>query len=371
MKTSSYIPSGSVVGIIGGGQLGRMTALAAANLGYKTHIYCPEEDSPASHVAYRTTVASYLDEAALEAFARSVDVITFEFENIPSRSVQILSQFSIVRPTWEVLHIAQNRLREKDFVTACGIGTARYCSVSSEAELQAAVQEIGLPCILKTTEQGYDGKGQFVLRVAKDVTETIALLFSGKEVIAGAFVLEAFVDYSHEISVVLARNAAGEVACFPVTENRHVDGILDISSVPASINADIAEQAQHFTRIIAEKLELVGMLAVEFFVTKDNKVLVNEMAPRPHNSGHWTMDACVTSQFEQFVRAVCNLPLGAVTLHSKAEMKNLIGDEVSEWKKFSSEPHAKLHIYGKSVIKKGRKMGHVTRIFSLNSSEIL
>lgn len=359
----SMIESGAIIGIIGGGQLGRMTVLAAANLGYKVHIYCPETDSPASHVAYRTTVASYNDAVALADFARSVDVITFEFENIPYKTVQLLAEFAPVRPGWQVLHIAQNRLREKDFVTACGIGTARYQMVSSAVELIKAVDAIGLPAILKTTEQGYDGKGQFVLRNAEDIAAVTASLFADEKEQPGAFILEGFVDFTKEISVVLARSSTGEIACFPPAENKHIDGILDTSIVPAEIDISVAAQAQDFTRIIAEKLELEGMLAVEFFVTQDNRLLVNEMAPRPHNSGHWTMDACVTSQFEQFVRAVCGLPLGAVTAHSKAVMKNLIGDAVLGWKNFTAEPHSKLHIYGKSAIKAGRKMGHVTRIF--------
>ncbi len=362
------IPAGSVIGIIGGGQLGRMTSLAAANLGYRTHIYCPEENSPASQVAYRTTVASYTDDAALEAFARAVDVISFEFENIPASTVEQLSRFAIVRPDWQVLYIAQNRLREKDFVTTCGIGTARYRAVASAEALEQAVAAIGLPAILKTTEQGYDGKGQYVLRDREGVEQVKQALFAGKAEMPGAFILEAFVDYVKEVSVVLARGVDGEALCFPVTENRHVQGILDTSSVPAAVSEEVAEKAQHYARTIANKLDMVGMLAVEFFVTATGEVLVNEMAPRPHNSGHWTMDACVTSQFEQFVRAVCGLPFGAVTLRSRAVMQNLIGAAVEDWEKLSREPNAKLHIYGKAAIKDGRKMGHVTRIFPLTSA---
>lgn len=359
----TLIPPGSIIGIIGGGQLGRMMALAAANLGYKSHIYCPEADCPASQVAYRTTIADYGDHAALAQFAQAVDVITFEFENIPYASVQLLAGMKKVHPGWKVLHTAQNRLREKRFATECGVETTHYQAVNSLNSLLEAITLLGTPAILKTTEQGYDGKGQYVIRSLDDAKQ-LEQIFSAKDQ-EGAFILEAFVDYTKEISVVLARSETGEIACFPPAENRHVGGILDTSIAPANIGA-LASQAISYAHAIAEKLELIGMLAIEFFVTRDNRLLFNEMAPRPHNSGHWTMDGCVTSQFEQCIRAVCGLPLGAVTAHSTIEMKNLIGDDIHHWQDILANPHAKLHIYGKSVPKEGRKMGHINTITPLS-----
>ena len=352
----TQFPPGSTIGIIGGGQLGRMTALAAANLGYKTHIYCTENDCPAGHVSNALTVASYTDYDKLREFASSVDVVTFEFENIPFESVQRLTENSVVRPSWKVLHIAQNRLREKEFVTSLGIGTAPYHPVSSFQELQEATRKLGFPCILKTTEQGYDGKGQWLFRSENEVKAMADHPF------ATPYVLEGFVHFTKEISVILARGVDGEVRFFAPCENQHHHGILDTTFAPARIPDELARKAQSMTQKIAEHMELIGLIAVEFFVTKDQQLLVNEMAPRPHNSGHWTMDACITSQFEQFVRAVCGLPMGSPAAHSSAIMKNLIGAEVNNWLHYLSEPDTKLHIYGKNTVKEGRKMGHVTQL---------
>jgi len=350
---------GATIGIIGGGQLGRMTALAAANLGFKIHTYCPEHDCPAAQVSNEVTVASYLDHQKIAEFAAVVDVATFEFENIPHETVQIIANHTVVRPGWKILHIAQNRLREKDFIKHLGIGTAPYQAIDSNEALQDAAASLGFPCILKTTELGYDGKGQYILRSATDI-DALAINFQ-----PGAYILEGFVDYDKEISVVLARSVNGEISCFAPTENHHKNGILDISIAPAAIAPAIATMAQAMASTLAENLELVGMMAVEFFVTKNQQLLVNEIAPRPHNSGHWTIDACITSQFEQFVRSVCGLPFGSNALHSRAIMQNLIGDQVLSWPDFISEPATKLHIYGKADVKAGRKMGHVTRLLPL------
>jgi 5-(carboxyamino)imidazole ribonucleotide synthase len=353
---------GSTIGIIGGGQLGRMTALAAANLGLKTHIYCPDKDCPAGHVSDSLTVGSYTDRQKIAAFAASVDVVTFEFENIPHETVQLIASKTIVRPGWEVLHISQNRLREKDFVNSLGIATAPYKAISSIDELRAAADILGFPCILKTTEQGYDGKGQFLLKTSKDL-ELVAGNLALETKAENSYILEGFVRYTKEISVILARGIEGETSCFSPSENQHVGGILDITIAPARISPALAQTAQNMARSIADNLALVGMIAVEFFVTEDERLLVNEMAPRPHNSGHWTIDACITSQFEQFVRAVCGLPFGSVKEHSYAVMQNLIGEQVQKWPDYINEPETKLHIYGKSEVKEGRKMGHITRLY--------
>ena len=345
---------GSVIGIMGGGQLGRMTALAAANLGYKTHIYTSTGDSPASYVAYRTTVAAYDDLGALKKFAQSVAVVTFEFENIPHDAVKALSDQVPVNPGWECLFIAQNRLREKELAQRLGFGTASYRAVSSLAELEKAFAEIGAKgAILKTTELGYDGKGQARIRTKADCAA------AWQEIGSQPCVLEGFVDFAKEISVVVARNAAGQVAAYPAAENSHENGILRTTTLPADITAPVAKEAEHIAVSIAEHLKLVGLLAIEFFVTGDGQLLVNEMAPRPHNSGHWTMDAAVTSQFEQFTRAVCGLPLGSTARLCSVRMQNLIGGEVETAQQSLKNPLAKLHLYDKEKAADGRKMGHI------------
>lgn len=348
------LPACSVIGILGGGQLGRMTALAAANLGYKTHIFTPEDGTPASQVAYKTTVAPYSNVKALKNFANSVDVVTFEFENVPAESVKVLSEIAPVHPRYECLHIAQNRIREKTLAQELGFGTAPFHPVSSLTQLQDAFVKIGVGgAILKTAEMGYDGKGQFRLMRASDC-EDVWEQVKGKQC-----VLEGFVDFSAEISVIVARNEAGQVAAYDVCENTHKDGILRVTRVPSSVPPHLQEKATMMAVKIAEHLQLVGILAVEFFITKEGEVLINEMAPRPHNSGHWTMDAAQTSQFEQFVRAVCGLPLGSPERTSVVEMHNLIGNDVQAWTQYLEKPNAKLHIYGKAKISEGRKMGHV------------
>lgn len=347
------VPPGGTVGIVGGGQLGRMMATAAAELGYRTHIFCPEKDCPASEVAYCSTIASYEDKSAISAFAESVDVVTFEFENIPHASLTALAKKVDVYPSPELLKISQNRLREKNFVTAQDIATANYHRVSSEAELQKAVKKIGLPAILKTSELGYDGKGQVKISSADAALEAWESLGRVE------CVLEQMIDFVMEISVIVARGRNGQTACYVPVQNIHKNHILDRTIAPAPIHKDLIIQARHIALTLAKAAKLHGLLAVEMFITRDKRILVNELAPRPHNSGHWTMDACVTGQFEQAIRAVCGLPLGSTERLCEAEMKNLIGDEVEKWQDYLKNAHARLHLYGKKQARPGRKMGHV------------
>ncbi len=354
--TVSPLPPGSTIGIIGNGQLGRMAALAAGRLGYRVHVYGPEKNSPAEQVCAAATVASYTDTQALTAFARSVDVVTFEFENIPADSVKLLAGLVPVRPSWRVLEVAQDRVHEKRFFNDIGIATAPWREVTSLDSLVEAVAAIGRPSILKTTRLGYDGKGQVKILPSTDLAEAWAIMGGS------VGVLEGFVDFAGEISVIVARGLDGRWAAFDPAWNVHSNHILDTTTVPAPIPPGTAKEAIGVAQRAAEELELVGLLAVEMFVTKDGCILVNEMAPRPHNSGHWTMDACVTDQFEQFVRAVAGLPLGSPERHSDAVMKNLIGDDADRWLDILSDPGAKLHLYGKAEARPGRKMGHVNRI---------
>jgi 5-(carboxyamino)imidazole ribonucleotide synthase len=355
-KTTFPLPPGGIIGIIGGGQLGRMTALAAARLGYRVHIFCPETDSPASHVAAFATVAAYDDAAALSAFAAQVDVVTFEFENIPVASVKILTELVPVRPSWSVLEIAQDRCREKQFFNDLGIGTAPWAPVRSAADLRATIAALGTPAILKTARMGYDGKGQIRIAADTDLDSAWAELKTDEAV------LEGFVDFAGEVSVIVARGADGSVSLFDPAWNVHTHHILDTTTIPAPIIPQQSEAALRVGRTCADALDLIGLLAVELFLTKDGRILANEMAPRPHNSGHWTMDACITDQFEQFVRAVCGLPFGSPERHSDAVMTNLIGDDMLKWHDLLADPTAKLHLYGKAEARAGRKMGHVTKL---------
>lgn len=350
------LPPNSTIGIMGGGQLGRMTALAAGKLGYRCHIFCPEVDGPAAEVSAANTVAAYDDADALAAFADAVDVVTFEFENVPAESVQLLASRVPVRPGWKSLAVSQDRLIEKDFINEIAPTTA-YRAVDSADALIEAVDAIGLPAVLKTTRMGYDGKGQVMITPGTDLAAAWAEMGSGMGI------LEGFVDLEREVSVIVARSPGGAWATYPPVENRHVNHILDTTIAPAVMAPCMAQDAVEIAHAIADKLDLVGLLAVEMFITKDAKLLVNEIAPRPHNSGHWTMDACPTSQFEQFVRAVCDLPLGDVTPHHDAEMKNLIGADADAWAALMAEPGAHLHLYGKKESRPGRKMGHVNRLF--------
>ena len=355
------IPPGSTIGILGGGQLGRMTALAAAELGYRCHIFCPDADSPAAQVAADATVAAYDDAAALARFAAAVDVVTFEFENIPAATVAGLAGSVPVRPGVAVLRITQDRLSEKDFVRSTGAVTAPYAPLSAAGDIAAAIDAVGPRGVLKTRRFGYDGKGQ---RMVGGAAETAA---AWRELGEAACILEGFVDFAGEISVLVARGLDGQIAAYIPVENRHRHHILDRTIAPARIAADVAAEADRVARHIAEQLGVVGLLAVEMFVTRDGRVLVNELAPRVHNSGHWTIEACATSQFEQLVRAVCGLPLGSPERHSNAVMQNLIGDDVTRWPALLADPANKLHLYGKAEARPGRKMGHVTRLYPLGT----
>ncbi|TWU29614.1 5-(carboxyamino)imidazole ribonucleotide synthase [Bythopirellula polymerisocia] len=349
---------GSPLGVLGSGQLGRMFAIAAAELGYHVHVFSPRADSPTGQVAHRETVAEYDDLAALEAFARSVSVVTLEFENIPTVAVETIQKFVPVRPSLDVLHISQHRLREKQFLTNAGIACAPFAEVNSREQLVSAIETIGLPAVLKTIHAGYDGKGQMLIRNSDDATT--AWNFVGQRPAA----LEGWIEYQQELSVLVARSVSGEMTtCGPIA-NDHVNHILDLSYFPAPALAKVADAAESIAKKVAERLSLVGIACVEMFLTNEGQLLVNEIAPRPHNSGHLTIEACATSQFEQQVRAVCGLPLGSMQARSPAAMANLLGDlwsaGVPNWHSVLLVPQAHLHLYGKAEAKKGRKMGHLT-----------
>ena len=355
------IAPGGILGIVGGGQLGRMTALAAARLGYRCHVFTLEADSPAAQVADRTPRASYEDWGALESFAHAVDAITFEFENIPAESVRCLAAIKPTRPGADVLAVAQDRIVEKTFINELGIATTPWREAGDPGSLAEAARAIGLPAVLKTARLGYDGKGQVKIASETDIA------FAWEGMGADRGLLEAFVDLEREISVIVARGFDGAMVAYPAAENVHTRHILDTTTAPAKISSALAAEARATAEKLAGALKVVGLLAVEMFVTRDGRLLVNEIAPRPHNSGHWTLDACPVSQFEQLVRAAMGLPLGSVERHSDAIMTNLIGEAVREWPKFAAEPGACLHLYGKSEVREGRKMGHVTRLYPKGS----
>jgi 5-(carboxyamino)imidazole ribonucleotide synthase len=355
-----FIPPGSTLGILGGGQLGRMLAQAAAKLGYRCHIFCPETDSPAGQVA-PATVAAYDDLAALDAFAAAVDVVTFEFENIPVAAVERVAARRPTHPNAAVLRVTQDRLLEKDFVRRRGARTVAYRAVDSAADLAAAVAAVGAPAILKTRRMGYDGKGQAA--IADPAGAAAAWTMIG----GAPAILEARFPFVREISLILARGLDGAIAAYDPVENRHRDGILATSTVPAAITPATAAAAEAIARSIADGLGIVGVLAVEMFVGGDGAVLINELAPRVHNSGHWTIEGAAASQFEQHVRAICGLPLGSPRRLANATMTNLIGDEVNRWRGAISEPNLHLHLYGKREARPGRKMGHVTRLYPLDT----
>lgn len=357
MSVAPPLPPGGVIGILGGGQLGRMTALAAAALGYRCHVYSPEPDAPAAQVTDRSTIADYQDREALTRFAQTVDVVTYEFENIPLEPVEDLAMIVPVRPSPRILKICQDRLREKDFVNRLGIGTTRYRAVTSFASLGHTLADIGPPAVLKSTRMGYDGKGQVTIRPDTDIAT------AWRTMGAPVGILERHVDFAFEASVIVARGLDGASATFTPSENLHRDHILAESRVPGAITPEVADRARAIATAIAEALDLVGVLCVELFVLADGTLLVNELAPRPHNSGHWTIEACVTSQFEQLTRAITGLPLGSTERLADAVMTNLIGDQVDDWFKIIAEPRAKAHLYGKTEVRPGRKMGHVTRLF--------
>lgn len=346
------IAPGATIGILGGGQLGRMLAMAAAEMGYHTHIYCPEKAAPASEVATRTTTAAYEDEAALDTFAAGVDVVTYEFENIPLLPVRRLAARVPLHPGPQLLAATQHRVEEKQALNALGIGTAPFTAVRSLEELEHAARVQGLPGVLKTCRMGYDGKGQVMLETGSDLRQAWEKLATDDAI------LEGLVDFRMEISVIVARGADGRIESYCPVQNIHKHHILSETIAPAPVSAALAERATAIAHRIAQGLGLTGLLAIEMFLTGDDTILVNELAPRPHNSGHWTMDACVTSQFTQTIRAICGLPLGSPARLCDARMLNLIGDDVKDWQKHLA-PHAKLHLYGKSEVRRGRKMGHV------------
>jgi 5-(carboxyamino)imidazole ribonucleotide synthase len=353
------LPPGSVIGIVGGGQLGRMSAIAAARLGYLVHVFGPEAGGPAAQVAAVSTVADYSDFEALRRFAGAVDVVTFEFENVPAEGLDLLEGLVPVRPGAGVLRISQDRLSEKAFLQEIGVPTAPWAAVEDEAGLAAAMARLGLPAVLKTTRLGYDGKGQAMLRETGDAAAAFDRLAPKP------LVLEGFVDFACEISVVVARGLDGDVVAFDPVENRHRDHILEMTLAPARLPVEVLAEASRIARLVAEKLELVGLLAVEMFVTADGGVLANEIAPRPHNSGHWTMDACPVGQFEMHIRAVAGLPLPPAVRHSDAVMKNLVGpEEMADWGRILATPGLIAHHYGKTEARAGRKMGHFTRLFA-------
>lgn len=357
--TAAALPPGSTLGILGGGQLGRMIALAAANLGYQSHIFGPEADPPAGQVAARTTIAAYEDEAALAAFADSVDTITYEFENVPAATVAFLAARKPVRPGAHALSVAQDRVTEKTFSNEQGAPTAPFRAIDSRADLDAAIAALGLPAVLKTRRFGYDGKGQALIRSPADVDIAYAAM-KGQPAI-----LEGFVDFTAEISVVAARGVAGDVAVFDPVENRHRHHILDVTIAPAPrLSAETALRAQTIAHDFLIALDYVGVLAIEFFVTADGGLLVNEMAPRVHNSGHWTTEGAETSQFEQAARAALGLPLGCPLRRGRSVMLNLIGDDAHAFGRLLLAEGAHLHLYGKAEARPGRKMGHVTRVLT-------
>lgn len=351
------IPPGSTIGILGGGQLGRMTGQAARSLGYGFVVFEPQDRCPAGHVADLEINAKYSDESALQLLSDSSDVITYEFENVPTEATKYLEQRGALHPRPEILHICQNREREKNFLRDNDIPCAPFAIVDSEEDLAKALATIGTPAVLKTAAFGYDGKGQLKITGDSPNVSEIWEQF-GKH----RAVLEGWMDFSMEISVMVAANEQGEIVTYPVSENIHTNHILDYSIIPARISDELAQKAEALAKEVAKKLGLVGLLGVELFVLKDGTLAVNELAPRPHNSGHYSIDACVTSQFEQFVRAVCGLPLGSTELLSPVVMVNILGDawqgRAPNFAALLKHPQAKLHLYGKAQARAGRKMGH-------------
>lgn len=359
MKNINHpILPGSVIGVLGSGQLGRMFAIAARRMGYRVHTFSPDSDTPTGQVADEEIEASYDDLDAVRRFASAVSVVTFEFENVPAETARAAAECAPVRPGGSVLHTIQNRLREKNFLSSHGFPITPFRRIDTSEQLQSAMLELGLPAILKTAGFGYDGKGQTRI-TSPDQGET-ALKAAGDQ----EMILEAFVDFACELSVVAARGIDGSFTHWGVIENSHRNHILDISIAPAAVPPEIARDAVELARAVLEQLDVVGVLCVEFFLTRSGKLLINELAPRPHNSGHLTFDACITSQFEQQLRAACGLPLGATDMYRPAAMANLLGDlwqnGEPDWAAACSFPQVKLHLYGKLTPKPGRKMGHLT-----------
>lgn len=357
--SAPVLEPGATIGILGGGQLGRMLAMAAARLGFKCHIFAPSPDLPAFDVVHRVSCADYMDTQALDRFAADVDVVTYEFENVPAETATFLAARVPVLPDAAVLATTQDRLAEKDFINALGIGTADYAAVAEPGELAAAVERIGRPAVLKTRRFGYDGKGQAT------IDNATALEAAWREVGGQPCILEAFVPFVREVSVVAARAHDGTVECFDVTENEHRQHILRVSRVPAALSATDAQEARRIAETLAQKFGYVGVLAVEMFALRGGGLLVNEIAPRVHNSGHWTLDGASVSQFEQHIRAVAGWPLAKpLRRGARIEMINLIGSDLDNYRAWLGVPGAAVHLYGKAAVRPGRKMGHVTRVFA-------
>jgi 5-(carboxyamino)imidazole ribonucleotide synthase len=378
MPDSPILP-GSTIGILGSGQLGRMLTAAARQLGYRVHVYSPEGGSPAGQLADAETIGAYADADSVARFAQGVDVVTYEFENIPSASAAAAERCSRLRPDPQLLHITQHRLREKRWLRAHGFPVAEFREIVTPADLDAAVAELGCPCVLKTAGFGYDGKGQYKLRVPEDVAAAWAALGLSSSGRGGASstptepvaVLEQWVSFELECSVVGARGAGGEVELFTPAENIHANHILDLSLAPARLAETTCLRALALARGVLEAFGAVGVMAIELFLARDGELLVNELAPRVHNSGHWTIEGAVTSQFEQHIRAVCGLPLGSAEQQQPAALANLLGDlwfapdaapRVPDWAALLAHPEVKLHLYGKAEPRHGRKMGHLTAL---------
>jgi 5-(carboxyamino)imidazole ribonucleotide synthase len=339
-----------------------MLAQAASKLGFHVHIYSPDEDIPAAEVAGTLTRAAYDDHGALTEFAASVDVITYEFENVPAPTAAFLNARKPVRPTPSALAVTQDRLTEKEFLKDCGIPLTAFALIRGPDQLEGAIESVGLPAVLKTRRLGYDGKGQTVVESLAHARAAFQS-FGGAEIIA-----EGFVDFSDEISIIAARDLMGGTALYEAIRNEHHAHILYRSHVPAGIPAELAEHARRIGELLLKKLDYVGVMGIEFFVeteTGRRRLLVNEIAPRVHNSGHWTMDACQISQFEQHIRAICGWPLGPTARHADAVMQNLLGEDIDGWQEYLAEPNLALHVYGKSEARPGRKMGHFTRLYPL------
>lgn len=347
------------LGILGGGQLARMLSVAASRLGIETHVYSDEPNAPAQAVCAAFTAAGYDDGDALDRFGRSVDVVTYEFENLPVEAVHRLQKLCPVRPGHLPLAVCQDRMAEKGWLNGLGLQTVQWAAVSSEEDLHRAVESVGLPALLKTRLMGYDGKGQVLITESDQVAEAWEAL-QGQE-----SVLEQFVDLDHEISVIAARNETGEVACFDPGANTHSGGILRTTRVPAGTPAELLRLARDAAGTVLEAFDYVGVVGIEFFVTRDGRLLVNEMAPRVHNSGHWTQNGCTVDQFEQHVRAVMGLPLGSGERHADVVMTNLIGPDILELDRWLRQPGAAVHVYGKHEMRDGRKMGHVNQVTAL------
>jgi 5-(carboxyamino)imidazole ribonucleotide synthase len=357
---SSPILPGSTIGVLGSGQLGRMFAIAARRMGYRVHTFSPDQDTPTGQIADEEIIASYDDLDAVRSFARNVSVVTFEFENVSSAAVEAASAFAPVRPGGHVLHTAQHRLREKTFLANHGFPVAPFKCINSLEDLLAALEEIGCPAVLKTAGFGYDGKGQSKITSPAQAQEALNALGHSEAV------LEAFINFEREVSVVAARGMDGSFMHYGVVANEHANHILDVTIAPAPVAPSVVKEAIEIARGVLETLDVIGVMCVEFFLTREGKLLINETAPRPHNSGHFTFDACLTSQFEQQLRAVCGLPLGSTEILRPAAMANLLGDlwQAGEpnWAAACAFPNVKVHLYGKLEPRKGRKMGHLTAL---------